>query len=115
MTDVYDITINLLDSDKLRWSPEKVKRLFDDVSVFSVKIYEELIKDITSMNSHSLDMINVFLNNSWKSVKKDKYLMFAISGNDLMIGLMMHDQEFVNYLKANENKYFNKVYSKYLK
>ncbi len=86
--------------DLERWSPQKQHDLFNKIKSQNVKVYEKLLKQAKSMNGHSLDMIRIATNMTWRQVidAKDGYMVRTIINQKELAALYLDDQEFIDWV-----------------
>ncbi len=94
---------NLSSSDKDRWTYVKQKELFNQLKEINTNLHNEVYNTRTSMNGHSLDMLNIFVDTPWKEIKKDKYLMGVAFADDRLFYLMLRDSDFLTELDELED------------
>nr|QBK89694.1 MAG: uncharacterized protein LCPAC001_02070 [Pithovirus LCPAC001] len=79
------------------WSTQKQHHLFNRIKEKNIKIYNELIKNISSMNDHSLDMIQAAMDIPWSmlSISSDINLLSGILGDSILPALYLDDEQFI--------------------
>lgn len=88
--------------DSERWSPEKQHDLFNAVKIKNIKVYESLLKLAKTMNGHSLDLIKIAMDLTWKNIAewKDLYIISAM----VHTALFMDDEDFITAIMKTPEK-----------
>lgn len=89
-----------------KWSSEKQHNLFNTVKIKNIKVYESLLTLAKTMNGHSLDLIKISVNFTWKNIieLEDLYIISMIIRTEQCNALFMDDEDFIAAIMKTPEK-----------